>query len=62
MQNIQEGIDIDRPSMCEIKQNWQSLVAKLSQPECKIVSQMSGVIEHLSRLYVNKDFEMGMYK
>lgn len=48
--------------MCEIKQNWQSLVAKLSQPESKIVSQMSGVIEHLSRLYVNKDFEMGMYK
>ena len=23
---------------------------------------MSGVIEHLSRLYVNKDFELSMYK
>ena len=51
--------------MCEVKQNWQSILSQIkfekNQKE-DATGQLSGVVEHLSRMFTNKALQMEMYK
>ena len=66
VQNLQDGINADEESnMCEVKQNWQSILSQIEFPENQkeeATCQLSSTVENLSRMFANKALEMAMYK
>ena len=67
VQNLKESINTDHLfNMCEIKQTWQDLITKAnlteSQQKDQVAESLSSVVEQLSRMYVNTQLEMSLYK
>ena len=67
VQNLKESINTDHlVNMCEIKQTWQDLITKAnlteSQQKDQVAESLSSVVEQLSRMYVNTQLEMSLYK